>query len=144
MALDIGQAQNLADAWLTDPTFTATGMGVVEPSWFERLAKPWTDFGSGLFAGAGEMTAQFNESLPDLLFGDVDQRTRSVRTEPGKTVTYIQPTHPGGEPMTPQLAGIGWPFGLPAPTTTAGKVTSSVGIIAAIGLGLFVLLFMKR
>ena len=142
---------DFARDWLNEPV--SLGMierGIVAPpfgeplNFWERLAGPWVDAGESLWTGTGQVFDRINERLPDLLFEKLGLTERTVREGPDRTVTFVQPEHPGGLPaqgplviLPDRLAGM-------LPPQVRETLGSSTGILIAVGIGLVVLFAVKK
>jgi len=143
MRLDIGTPSDItggAGAIITQPTPKTT--------WFSSMTQPWVNAAQGLFGTAGRAITGVGQRLPDIFYewgmDRLGLRTRTVPEGPGTTVSYVQPVVPGGAPAEPhyQIPGQGIIFPVPGGVQQAGGI--NIGIIIAIGIGLVVLLSLRK
>ena len=139
---------SIADQWLAEPqpsaaVFTA-GPVISEPTFLQRLAKPWVSFGQSMAAGAGRVYEQLPERLFELGMQKLGgSTTRTVQEGAGAKTTYVGPTQPGGAPADPNYIVVpasGQPVVggiVPAPIAAAGV---SMGTMAVIGIVLYLVL----
>lgn len=115
-----------------------------EPSWLEKVWKPWDNFGHNLWETGVESTKYVSEKLPELLW---ETGLREIGLLPkqsvvdegaGVTVIHTQGPQAGGAPAQPiqQIIPGRLPVYAPAPPKAA---VISTTVLICIGLGLFIL-----
>lgn len=140
--MTLAQAQNLANAWMSEP-IGVMATPVQQPSFWDTLLKPWAEVGGGLIQGIGQEAAGvatgINQKLPDLLLQSLFQKagvsTVKVAGDDGKTLTYIQPAKAG---VPAAKSGTQISTG----TAAAGIATGTVLLIGVVGL--IVVLAMRK
>lgn len=144
------EAAKFANAWLDEPMPIGMGPSLepAAPTFWERITGPWLNFGQSLWTGAGQAIEDVYEQVPEMLFEwgteKIGITERTVKEGPGRTVTYIQPEHPGGVPQQAPLIILPGQGLATLPAQVRDTIKSNSGILIAIGIGLVVLFALKK
>jgi len=113
--------------------------------WLTPVTDPFVDFGRSLYETAEPTVIQTYKKLPELLWGlgleraGVIDRPKEIPVDEGAgvVVTHVQPPHAGGEPAKPIQTMIRQMFDLGAAGPPEAKVTSTVLLVGAVLVGLY-------
>lgn len=131
-------------------TFVSGPIIPAEPSFFQKLAQPWVDFGGSLVRAGEQYAVKVEEQLPQMLFDKTVEeifggsQKRVIQEGAGKSTTYIEPPKSGGAPANPFYAVL-WPGQSQADIPLQSAAGSTIGmVIVVIAIGLAILIALKH